>query len=219
MKVMRRMRNNVENERGEVMLEALIVYSITTFLLFLILALFSIMYQSWNVQIIANETATRVAQTYRLEQADIITGYATEEEIANIGLYRYIFGHDEDILNAQTSKLSLYANERLLKTTYTRRVTEPQINVTVETDALARRHIKVNIWGAYTVPFGEALAFFGFDSIASYNVTVYAECVDLLDYVSTVDYTDNLTSLGWLGSEVIGAMDKLLNLINHIINL
>ena len=53
-------------DKGEVMPEALIVYTITIFLLFFILAIFSVLFQRWNIQTIANESATRVAQTYNL---------------------------------------------------------------------------------------------------------------------------------------------------------
>ena len=53
-------------DKGEVMLESLIVYTITIFLLFFILAIFSVLFQRWNIQTIANESATRVAQTYNL---------------------------------------------------------------------------------------------------------------------------------------------------------
>ena len=36
------------NESGEVMLEGLIVYTITVFLLFFLLAIFSVLFQAWN---------------------------------------------------------------------------------------------------------------------------------------------------------------------------
>lgn len=55
------------------MLESLIVYTITVFLLFFLLSIFSILFQAWNVQIIANETAAKAAQTYKLSEADLHT--------------------------------------------------------------------------------------------------------------------------------------------------
>lgn len=54
----------MKNEKGEVMLESLIVYSVTIFLLFFILAIFSVLFQHWNIQTVANESVIRVAQTY-----------------------------------------------------------------------------------------------------------------------------------------------------------
>ena len=57
---MKGMKEGMKNENGEVMLESLIVYSVTIFLLFFILAIFSVLFQRWNIQTIANEAATRV---------------------------------------------------------------------------------------------------------------------------------------------------------------
>lgn len=66
------MKKDLKNEKGEVMLESLIVYSVTIFLLFFILAIFSVLFQRWNIQTIANESATRVAQTYRFSTSDSV---------------------------------------------------------------------------------------------------------------------------------------------------
>ena len=68
----------------------------------------------------------------------------------------------------------------------------------------------------YTVPFGEALSYFGFDSVAHYETTAYAECVDLLDYISMVDFVDNQTSLGQFGSETVGLVNSIMKLFNDI---
>ena len=57
-------KKGMKNENGEVMLESLIVYSVTIFLLFFILAIFSVLFQHWNIQTVANESVIRVAQTY-----------------------------------------------------------------------------------------------------------------------------------------------------------
>ena len=57
-------KKGMKNENGEVMLESLIVYSVTIFLLFFILAIFSVPFQHWNIQTVANESVIRVAQTY-----------------------------------------------------------------------------------------------------------------------------------------------------------
>lgn len=213
---MEKTKEKKKQEAGEVMLEGILVYSITIMLLFLLLAIFSVLFQVWNVQIIANETAARVAQTYRLVDADVVTGYVTEEQIVEVPQYRYLFGNDEELENAAEIKVYGYANERLLKTTYAKRVSEPVIAVDVIQDALARRHIEVRIEAEYAVPFGEVLSFLGVDSTNTYDAIAYAECVDLVDYINTVDYTDNFTSMGWLESKSLEAVDKLVSLFNKI---
>ena len=52
----------------------------------------------------------------------------------------------------------------------------------------------------YAVPFGQELLYFGFDSTAKYGVTAYADCVDIIDYINTVDFVGTQTSLNQFGS-------------------
>lgn len=202
-------------ETGEVMLESLIVYSVTVFLLFFILAVFSVLFQRWNIQTIANETATRVAQTYKLVEADTVTGNASKTNITNVKEYRYIFNNNE-LENAAKKKIVEYATVRLSKTTYTKNVGEPEIKVSVIHDALARRHIEVEISGEYSVPFGEALSYFGFESTTKYKTVAYAECLDIIDYVNTVEFVENQVSLKQFNSSFVKMVDKILKLFNHI---
>ena len=122
--------NGIKNENGEVMLEALIVYSVTIFLLFFILAIFSVLFQRWNIQTIANESATRVAQTYKLMDSDVVSGYVSKAEVAEVREYRYIWKNSE-LQNSSKTKIEDYASKRLKKTTFTKNVTEPQFDIKV----------------------------------------------------------------------------------------
>ena len=74
-------RKDCKNDKGAIILESLIVYPVTIFLLFFILAIFSVLYQRWNLQTIANESAARMAQTYRLSQADKSSGFVDETQL------------------------------------------------------------------------------------------------------------------------------------------
>lgn len=206
-----------KNEKGEVMLESLIVYTITIFLLFFILAIFSVLFQRWNIQVIANESATRVAQTYRFSTADTVTGQVEEKDITNVEQYRYVFSDDELELLAE-DKIQEYAKQRLQKTTFTKNVTEPVITATVIHDGMARRHIEVTIKGEYSVPFGQALSYFGFDSTTVYETKAYAECLDLSDYINTVDFVEDQVSLSQFNSKFVKMVNKILKLFDNIFN-
>ena len=203
------------NESGEVMLEGLIVYTITVFLLFFLLAIFSVLFQAWNVQTIANETAAKAAATYKLADSDLADPYVSVNQITGISRFRYWFGDDSLEREAETKSFE-YSQDRLQKTTYTKAVTQPEVAVQVKEDTLARRHIEVTITGEYTVPFGEALSYFGFDSIAHYETTASAECLDLIDYIDTVDFAGKQCSLDILGSSLVGAINKMMKLIHDI---
>lgn len=203
------------NESGEVMLEGLIVYTITVFLLFFLLAIFSVLFQAWNVQTIANETAAKAAATYKLADSDLADPYVSVDQITGISRFRYWFGDDSLEREAETKSFE-YSQDRLQKTTYTKAVTQPEVAVQVKEDTLARRHIEVTITGEYTVPFGEALSYFGFDSIAHYETTASAECLDLIDYIDTVGFAGKQCSLDILGSSLVGAINKMMKLIHDI---
>ena len=203
------------NESGEVMLEGLIVYTITVFLLFFLLAIFSVLFQAWNVQTIANETAAKAAATYKLADSDLADPYVSVDQITGISRFRYWFGDDSLEREAETKSFE-YSQDRLQKTTHTKAVTQPEVAVQVKEDTLARRHIEVTITGEYTVPFGEALSYFGFDSIAHYETTASAECLDLIDYIDTVDFAGKQCSLDILGSSLVGAINKMMKLIHDI---
>jgi len=203
-----------QNNSGAIMLEALIVYPVTIFLLFFILAIFSVLYQRWNIQTIANDTASRMAQTYRLTTADEITGYVSQEDLIAVGAYRYAGNLvTKNMEKSIDKRASDYASWRLKKTTYTKDVTEPTVQALVHPDSLGRRHLEVIVTGEYAVPFGEFLDYFGFEGTIVYEARAYAECIDLIDYINMVDFVDTQTNIS---GKLVGFIDSILNLIDNI---
>jgi hypothetical protein len=208
-----------KNTRGELMLEALIVYPITMFLLFFVLAIFSVLYQRWNLQTIANESVTRMAQTYRLYEADESTGYVTKEQLVGVGKYRYVgntFSHNME--EKIEERVNSYAQWRMANTSYTRNVREPVCEVTVSSDGIGRRHLELTISGEYAVPFGEFLDYFGFEGTTTYEVSAYADTVDLMDYINFVDYVDTWTSLKQFKSSIISMIDSFFGLFDNLMD-
>lgn len=208
-------RNN--GESGMLMLEAQIIYMLTMVLLFFILAVFSTLYQRWNLQTIANEATMRMAQTYRLNMAEEASGFADKDDFLSVGTYRYLANtFTKNMEESVQERITTYSNWRLSKTTYTNNVTEPKCVVEVVSDALGRRHLETTITGEYAVPFGEFLTLAGFKGTVTYEVNAYADCLDIVDYVNIVDYTKSQTSLSQLNSTVIGLIDSLFSLIDTI---
>lgn len=195
-------------------MEAMIVYLITMFLLFFVLAVFSVLYQRWNLQTIANETVSRMAQTYRFDSVDDSNGEVTEEQLVAVGRYRYFVSKKmEEKINERISK---YAQWRMTNTTYTKNVREPEISAVVVSDGLGRRHIELTITGEYSVPFGEFLDYFGFPGTTTYEVHAYADTLDIIDYINFVDYVDTWTSLKQFKSGTINLINALFGLIDNI---
>ncbi len=216
---------SLKSESGEIMLESMIVYLITLMLLFFILAMFSVIFQRWNIQIVANETSAKIAQTYRVTTAETSNGYVSAEELNNswnsLALFRYQFSHDV-MDNSAKERADGYASNRLKKTTYTHDVKKPEISVAVDEDALPRRHIAVKIEGEYAVPFGSALSYFGFGSTTKYEVTAYSECLDMMEYLTFTDYESAVLERKFFKSgivtDAIDCVDAFFKLISNIID-
>ena len=202
-----------KDENGMIMIETLIVFTVTIFLLFFILAIFSVMYQRWNIQTIANETAAKISQTYRFKNEDLYDTELSKSDITSVKHYRYFFGSKKDLANQNKMRVNDYAKNRLARTTYTIDVSEPTITYEIKSDSLARRHVELTIEGEYSVPFGDMLAYFGFDSTIKYKTTAYAECVDLIDFMNTVDFVDNFVDMD---SKAIKLIDSFTGLLNTI---
>lgn len=197
------------------MLESMIVYSVTIMLLFFILAIFSVLFQRWNIQTVANEAASRYAQTYRFSDKDEYSGYITKTQLLAVGDYRYFFGGD-DLEHSAQNNIKDYALNRLNKTTFTNYINEPEITVSVEEDNIARRHVKVTIKGEYKVPLGDILSYFGYDSNIKYETTAYADCVDLIDYVNTTNFFHNQVENNVLDSSLVSLMDSVLGIFDNV---
>jgi len=205
-----------EHTKGAIMLEALIVYGITIFLLFLVLALFSVFYHLWNVQAIANEAATRVAQTYKYIGADVDTGYVEISQISELKEYRYLLGGKHELEEAAADRLEGYINDRLDHTSFVNRLTDTGIQVEVKKDAMGSRHIKVTVQEEFSVPFGEVLTYFGYDSTISYEDTAYARCLDLVDYINMEDFASYQISLEMLDDKVVKLINAVLGLFDQV---
>lgn len=216
---MERSKKAENGTRGAVMLESLIVYPVTIFLLFFILAIFCVLFQRWNIQTIANEAVARMAQTYRLDEGNESTGYVTEDQLNDVAIYRYVSNKRSATMKLDvTEKIADYAGWRLTATTFAKSIEEPNASVEVREDSLGRRHLELTLKGEYAIPFGEALAFFGYDSTIKYETKAYAECVDIIDYINFVDYVKQQTSQSRFDSKVLGLIDAAFGLFDNIFN-
>lgn len=212
---MKRLLSLKRNEKGVIMIETLITFLIAILLMFFLLAVFSLLFQRWNIQTVANETAAKVAQSYRFENADS-DGYVLPEDIALVREYRYLW-KSSDLKNAAEEKAELYALERLKNTTFSKTVDEPKVTVEIEKDSLARRHAKVVIEGSYTALFGEIFGFFGFESVTTYEAVAYAECLDMIDYINTTDFVAGHADFGVFDSKLVGLIDSVMGLFDNLL--
>jgi hypothetical protein len=94
------------------------------------------------------------------------------------------------------------------------------IDVTTEikSDYLARRHVEVTVTSKFVVPFHNAFEYIGLGNALTYRATGYADCVDLLDYLNTVEFVDHATDpKRWFKSKTVKAINSLLSLIDKFV--
>ena len=206
-----------KGQSGVIMLESLIVIMVTVLLMFFTLALFSIMYQRYAIYTIADETAAKIAQSYEYGGfVDISTGVMGVPEYTGVDPYRYMFNQSPLLESAAEAKAAEYMDWRLKNTTYNI-LYDTKYTVDVKDVTMGRRYVTVTIEGGYKVPFGETLNFFGFGDRITYRVHGYADCVDLSNYINTVDYTNKWTK-AVENNTFVKATTKVMKLFNNLLS-
>ena len=202
-------RRFIRDESGSLMLDGMIAMLITIMLLVFLMSLGFLFYQQWMVSNIANDTATRIAQSYVYPNTDPVIGYVNVDLMDNVSLFRYLGDDLED-------KGEKYAAWSLGISSLAYPVSDPEIEVDVVSDSLARRHVEVTVRAEYEIPLGGALQYFGLDKTMTYEATGYAVCMDLLDYINTVDTIKVLSEDTISGSKFMNATDSFLGMIDKL---
>lgn len=183
------MKKYVKNESGALMLEGMIVFILTVFVLIWILGIGFLYYQKYTVRIITNDAAEKIANTYKSKETDIITGYVSRSDVIN----RSIFGSKANRA-ANEARCQSYVNYMLDKANFYNTVKDVKVSVQNEPDIMGRSHVKVTTVCTFNTPFGEGLELFGMSGTNTYMVTAYADSTDLSQYVSAVTTTYALTN-------------------------
>ena len=96
-------------EDGMEAIEGLLVITLMLFVLFYIWSFGFLMYQNWAVQYVANDTASRIAQTYGYCYSDPVTGYISHAARVSLDPYRYKDDADENIEDVNANRAQKYA--------------------------------------------------------------------------------------------------------------
>lgn len=200
------MKQFFRREDGMIMVEGMLALLATIMVLICLLGFGFLFYQQWAVCNIANDTATRIAQTYATPDADPIMGFVNEKMITSIPRFRY--GKSVNLEGRNTTRAQKYARWSLNLSSLASASSAPEIQVEVKHDAMARRHVEVQIEATYQIPFGGALEMFGIPGTVTYRGLGEAVCIDILDYVNTIDTYQALTNKTF-GSGILGMVNSV----------
>lgn len=133
------------------MLEGMIVIIITLFILIWILAVGFIYYQRYITNIVANDTAVKIASTYNNPTSDIVMGYVTTEELQSRDLYRG-FTAESKLKDINEERAKAYVKYMLDNTNFNGVVKDIDVQMELVEDSIFRKHIKITINCTYNTP-------------------------------------------------------------------
>lgn len=199
------------------MLEGMIVTVITMLVLIWILGLGFLYYQRYITTIVTNDAAVKIASTYNNPTSDIIMGYVTTEDLSNRDLYRNFLssGSSSDLKDTNEDRAASYIKYILDKSNFSGAIDDVDVELSLVSDSLVRKHVQITATCKYNTPFGEIFSLFGMERSNTYSVTASADCTDYADYISTVNFAAALTDGTFTGGT--GFIDSLVSMINSLI--
>ena len=203
-----------QHEDGMAAIEGLFILTFMLFFLMFLLSIGFLLYQQWHVTLIANDTATRIAQSYAYPNTDPVMGYVDGSMKASMSPFRYLTGRLE---RKNMIKGTKYADWSLDQLSFAYETGNPQIEIKTVFDDFAQRHVVVNITAEYEIPFGSVLEIFGMEKTVTYHGSGRAMVTDLSDMVYSCNTMKTLTS-ETLGSTIVKAVDKVGGLIHSIMD-
>lgn len=199
-------------EEGALAVEGLFVFLVLIFFLVFLLNFSILLYQQWVVTFTANDTASRLGQSYAYPGADPIMGYVSAPMKAALSPYRY-FGNK--LADGCETKGELYAAWSLRESSLMPSAGQPKIEVKTVYDGFSQRHVVVDIEVKYKFPMGGILKFVGLGDTVTYHATGRAVCLDVSGYIHSVNSAASLCGNSF-SSKIYSLVDKVLGFINTI---
>lgn len=206
-------RTDTDGQRGEIMLEAAIIFIPVLLLLLMMLSLTFLFYEEAMMNSIANEIAENVA--VNLKYRDLgPNDDPMPDNIASERMFRLTFGESK-VEGDQKDWAEAYANWRIPLTTFGIGGDEAQVECKVSLSGIGRAYVQVTVKRQTEIFLGGVLTYLGIlEDDSEVGATAYAECVDLMGYTSLinfVEYASNKLSafnpVGKLYSEVKGLLE------------
>ena len=211
-----------KDESGEIAIESMLVLITVLFILVFLMNLGFFFYQRWNVQIVANDTASKVAEIYPLLDSSLGQGVTDYDQVMGVAKYRsssLIGVTKERYKEENQNRGEDYGKRYISLVSLSYGMGEPEVQVRVVEDAFASKHIETTVKATYTLPFSEGFRVFGFKTSYEFEGMGYAVVSDLSDYLGMVNYLANLDSIMHFDDlSITRAINSVLRLISSIVS-
>lgn len=172
-----------KRESGEVVVEASIVVTIVVIFISVFLYIGMILYQQSLVSVMANQTASNIAQVYSNSIKDPFTGYVDSDSVYQSITYSSM--KTDAYADAMTQKANTLAYYRLKSSRIlTTGNPDVQVDIVKKPNELLKSQIVVTIRDQYELPL---VSLFGVDNKLEFSATGRADCVDILEYLNGVE--------------------------------
>lgn len=189
-------KNNANGQNGEIMLEAAIVFVPVIILLIVLLSLSFMFYQQSLITSAATEIAADTAKNYKFPDlglnntGNIIS--AKQPALTNVNsasLYRMTFGMGK-ITNKHKSRAKTFAENRVALSTLGINSDDVQVKCEIKTSSIGRAYVKVKVSQKTDFFLSGIFELAGASEDGTlFSSTAYAECDDLMEYTSLVNFT------------------------------
>ena len=176
-----------KNENGEVVVEASIVVTLVVIIITAMLYTGMILYQQTLVSVMANQTASNIAQVYGNNLKDPFTGYVDSDSVYQSITYSNM--KTDAYMNVIEQKANVFARYRLKSSRILATGnTSVEVDIVKKPNELLKSQVVVTIHDRYDIPL---VAMFGANNIVEFASSGRADCVDILEYINGVEAVGN----------------------------
>lgn len=169
--------------RGEVVVEASIIVTLVAIFITIMLYLGMIMYQRTLVSVMANQTASNIAQVYSNSLKDPFTGYVDADRVYQSVTYSNM--KNDAYLDILEQKANIFAQYRLKSSKIlSTGNTAVDVEIVKKPNELLKSQIVVTVRDKFSVPL---VGMFGTDGTIEFTASGRADCVDILEYLYGVE--------------------------------
>ncbi len=172
------------NERGEVVIEASIVVTLVVILISIMVYLGLVMYQRTLVTVMANQTASNIAQVYSNNLKDPFTGYINSEHMYQTVTFNTM--KTDAYRDVIKQKAAAFASYRLASSSIlTSEGTTVDIDIITKPGEILKCQVVVTVTDTFDIPLLGAM---GIDNDSlKFSAMGRADCIDILEYVNGVE--------------------------------
>lgn len=172
-----------KRESGEVVVEASIVVTLVMIIITIMMYVGMILYQQTLVSVMANQTASNIAQVYSNNLKDPFSGYVDPDKVYQSITYSNM--KTDAYMSVVEQKANVFAQYRLKSSRILANGnTSVEVQVVKKPNELLKSQIVVTIRDHYDVPL---VGMFGTSGLVEFASSGRADCVDVLEYVNGVE--------------------------------